>query len=171
MHVADRLERVCFFHEKGNEKREGELPSGRPGQSAGSTSPPTVGDEDAQDPVTARFFGRPPTAYHKAGHAVAAPSLARTVREAWVGEKGAAIARCRPCSSRDGPRVRFNVHKDLKTLDLGTRGRVPAARLCPRCAVADMNSFNDALAKQRGKEEKTDAWTVAKFLAFAARAM
>jgi hypothetical protein len=34
-----------------------------------------------------------------------------------------------------------------------------------------MNSFNDVFGRQRDEEENTEAWTVAKLLAFAARAL
>jgi hypothetical protein len=73
---------------------------------------------------------------------------------------------CWSCSSRDPRVVGFNAHKDFKSLGISTPGCEAMIGLCPTCAVAYMNSFNDSLAKRQGRPQPSSELTVEWYLAW-----
>lgn len=73
---------------------------------------------------------------------------------------------CWSCRSTDPRLVGFNVHKDFTSLGVPTVKCAQEVKLCPRCAVAYMNSFNAALQQKQGRNRSREVWTLNKYLAF-----
>jgi hypothetical protein len=74
---------------------------------------------------------------------------------------------CWSCAGNIPPLVPFNVAKDLQSLGISARECDPILLfLCPRCAVAYMNSFNQKGQEGQKRKRRPYRWTVQKWLTF-----
>src|SRR5687768_10001476 len=65
---------------------------------------------------------------------------------------------CWGCGDRTETLTAFKASKDLSSMGLLSPGLKASIRLCPKCAVRYMNSFNLAREKKRGGTGKPYLW-------------